>query len=109
MKKRSIPLSVFLSIITLGIYGIVWWYSITSEAIEELEYGSIDSAPLNLLYVVLTLGIYIFWWNYKMSTYISTLERRKNIEPDFWAPLMSMWFGIILHQSRINRIVIIKN
>lgn len=50
MKKRSIPLSVFLSIITVGIYGIVWWYKITDETVTELKYESIDSPPLNLLY-----------------------------------------------------------
>lgn len=105
MKKRSIPLSVFLSIITVGIYGIVWWYKITDETVTELKYESIDSPPLNLLYVILTLGLYGVWWNYKISTYISTIERRHNVEPDFWAPLMSLWFGIILHQARINRVV----
>ncbi len=108
MKKRSIPLSVFLIIITFGIYGIVWWYRIAKETIDELEYGTIDSAPLNLLYKLLTFGLYKFWWNYKISTYISTIERRNNIEPDFWAPMMSLYFGVILHQSRINRIVATK-
>lgn len=108
MIKRSIPMSIFLSVITFGIYGLVWFYSITKSLIEELEYGTVDSAPLNLLYVVLTLGLYIFWWNYKISTYISTIERRKNIEPDFWAPILSIWFGLVLHQSRINRICVTK-
>lgn len=45
MKKRSIPLSVFLTVITLGIYGIVWWFEVTEETIQELKYDAIDSAP----------------------------------------------------------------
>ena len=65
MKKRSIPLSFFLTVITFGIYGIVWWFKVTEETIQELKYESIDSAPL-----------------------------------------MSMTFGIILHQSRINRLTV---
>ena len=56
MKKRSIPLSVFLTVITFGIYGIVWWFKVTDETINELNYGSIDSAPLNLFYLIITFG-----------------------------------------------------
>lgn len=106
MKYRSIPLSVFLSIVTLGIYGFIWWFQVTEDTIRELKYESIDSAPLNLLYYFITFGLYLFWWNYKISTYLSTIEKRHNIEPDLWAPFMSLIFGLILHQSRINRISI---
>lgn len=106
MKKRSIPLSVFLTVITFGIYGLVWFFKVSEETIRELNYESIDGAPLNLLYLLLTFGTYMFWWNYKISTYLNTIERRKNVEPDFWAPLMSLFFGIILHQSRINRLTV---
>ncbi|MGI5084624.1 DUF4234 domain-containing protein [Treponema putidum] len=109
MRKRSIPLSVFLTVITFGIYGIVWWFKVTEEIIQELKYESIDSAPLNLLYLIISFGLYCFWWNYKISTYLSTIERRHNVEPDFWAPLMSLTFGIILHQSRINRLSVENN
>lgn len=105
MKKRSIPLWIFLSVITFGICLFVWFYSITKETIEELDYESIDNAGLNLFYLLITFGLYGFWWNYKISTYLSTIERRKNVEPDFWAPLMSLTFGFVLHQSRINRLV----
>jgi len=109
MRKRSIPLSVFLTVITFGIYGIVWWFKVTEEIIKELKYESIDSAPLNLLYLIISFGLYCFWWNYKISTYLSTIERRHHVEPDFWAPLMSLTFGIILHQSRINRLSVENN
>ncbi|MGN0717221.1 DUF4234 domain-containing protein [Treponema berlinense] len=61
MKKRSIPLSVFLTVITFGIYGIVWWFEVTDETINELNYGSIDSAPLNLFYLIITFGLYGLW------------------------------------------------
>lgn len=104
MKQRSVPLSIFLSVVTLGIYGYIWWFQVAEDTIQELKYESIDSAPLNLLYLFITFGLYLFWWNYKISTYLSTIEKRRNIEPDIWAPFMSLIFGLILHQSRINRI-----
>ena len=93
-------------VVTLGIYGFIWWFQVTEDTIRELKYESIDSAPLNLLYYFITFGLYLFWWNYKISTYLSTIEKRHNIEPDLWAPFMSLIFGLILHQSRINRISI---
>jgi uncharacterized membrane protein YjgN (DUF898 family) len=108
MKKRSIPLSVFLSIITLGIYALIWFYGISKETIEELEYEAVDSPGLNLLYLFLTMGIYVLWWNYKISTYLNTIEKRHNIEPDFWATPMSLFFMVILHQARMNRICATK-
>lgn len=105
MKKRSIPLSIIFSCITCGIYLLFWAYSIAEDLIRELGYEGIDNAGLNVVWLVLTFGLYYFWWNYKVCSYLSTIERRNNIEPDFWAPLMSLWFGLILHQSRINRVV----
>ena len=108
MQKRSIPMSIFLSIITAGIYGIFWFFKVTEEVIEELNYAAIDSPSMNVLYVIITFGVYYFWWNYKMSTYLSTLERKNDIEPDFWGPIFSLYFGIILHQTRLNRIILAK-
>lgn len=75
------------------------------EIISELGYNEIDSAKLNVLFSIITFGTYILWWNYKMSNYLATCERKKNVEPDFWAPVFSLTFGLVLHQSRINRMV----
>lgn len=108
MIRRSIALSIFLSVITLGIYGLFWFYSISNQVISKLDYASIDNPAVNLLFLIITGGLYVFWWNYKVSTYLSNIERGKNIEPDFWAPLFSLFFGMILHQSRINRICATK-
>lgn len=105
MQKRSIPLWVFISVITCGIGAIIWFYQIAKEVISELKYESIDSPGLNLLFYIITFGTYKTWWNYKISTYLSSVERQKGMEPDFWAPVLSLVFGLILHQSRINRIV----
>lgn len=104
LTRRSIPGWLFLSMITFGIAGIVWIFKVAKEIIEELDYHDIDSPGLNILWLFLTGGLYYYWWNYKISTYLSTVERKNNIEPDFWAPFMSLTFGLILHQSRINRI-----
>ena len=104
LNKRSLPGWMILTMVTMGIAGIIWMFKVAKETIDELNYHDIDSAGLNILWLFLTFGLYYFWWNYKISTYLSTIERKADIEPDFWAPFMSLTFGLFLHQSRINRI-----
>ena len=105
LEKRSIFLWIFLSVLTLGICLIVWIYKVSKETIRYLKIEDIDTPALNLLFLIITLGVYLFWWNYKISRYISTIERRNDIQPDLLAPIFSMIFGIILHQSRLNMVV----
>ena len=105
LQKRTIGLWVFLGFITIGIVGLVWFYKIIKELIEELDLHDLDNAPINLLFVIITLGLYGFWWNYKVSNYLNMVEKRNGLESNFWAPPFSFLFGNILHQSRINIIV----
>ncbi len=105
LQKRSIGLWVFLSCITFGIVGLVWFYKLIKELIEELNLQDIDNAALNLLFLIITLGVYGFWWNYKVSNYLNLIERKNEVEPNLLAPIFSLFFGNILHQSRINVIV----
>ena len=105
MKKRSIPLTIIFTIISCGIYGLYLIYKLADELICELDYEKIDNAGLNVLWAILSCGIYLGWWHYKISKYLSTIERKNGIEPDFWAPVFSLVFGTILHISRMNQII----
>lgn len=108
MKKRSIPLTIIYTIISCGIYGLYLIYKLADELICELDYEKIDNAGLNVLWAILSCGIYLGWWHYKISKYLSTIERKNGIEPDFWAPVFSFVFGTVLHISRMNQIIAIK-
>lgn len=83
MKKRSIGKYIFLSIITLGIYSIVFWYKWT-EDVNTLCADDDDDSANYLLVVILSLftcGIYTFVWNYKM------VERLYQKAPDYGVQL----------------------
>lgn len=108
MKHRSIPLCVILSIITLGIFLFYWFYTIIRDLVKELEYEKVDSPGLNLLFLIFGNIPYILWWNYKVSAYLIIIEDKNKIQSDFWATPLSILYGLILHQSRINRILATK-
>ena len=69
LKKRSIGKYIFLNIITLGIYGIVFWYKWTEDVNKICEDDGNDSANYLLMLIldVFSLGISVLVWNYKMA------------------------------------------
>jgi hypothetical protein len=105
LKRRSIFLWFFLSVITLGICYLVWIYMITKETTKYLDMEDVDNAGLNVLFAILFSVLYVPWWNCKIARYLQTVERKNDIEPDILAPLLALFFGTALHQSRINMVV----
>ena len=69
LKKRKIGKYIFLNIITLGIYGIVFWYKWTEDVNKICEGDDNDSANYLLMLIldVFSLGISVLVWNYKMA------------------------------------------
>ena len=69
MKKKNLALFIILSIVTLGIYPLFFWYKWTKDLNKLCAGDDRDSA--NYLLVVLlnifSLGIYSPIWNYQMA------------------------------------------
>ncbi len=69
MKKKNLALYIILSIVTLGIYPLFFWYKWTKD-LNKLCAGD-DKDSANYLLVVLlnifSLGIYSPIWNYQMA------------------------------------------
>ena len=66
LKEKNIATCVILTIVTCGIYGIVWFISMT----DDVAYASQDrsmSGGTAFLYTILTCGIYSIYWSYKMG------------------------------------------
>lgn len=66
IQKRNIGLCIFLTIITCGIYGIIWFIMMTDD-VRTFRKGDTVSGGLAFLYSLLTCGIYGLYWNYKMA------------------------------------------
>ena len=66
IKERNIVVQVLLSIITCGIYGIYWFFTLTDDAARSAEDPNFSGIK-SFLFSLITCGIYTFFWNYKMG------------------------------------------
>lgn len=109
MKKRNYWRYLILEIITLGIYGIVFWYKWTKDLNKICEGDDYDSA--NYLLVALldcvSLSIYSFVWNCQM------VERMYQKAPEFglefkhggmWAVIWRFFFFPVCSYTKIKYI-----
>ena len=64
--ERSLPVSILLTIITCGIYGIYWFIVLTDEVNQHS--GEDDtSGGIAFLLTLVTCGIYGIYWAYRMG------------------------------------------
>ncbi|MBQ9624978.1 MAG: DUF4234 domain-containing protein, partial [Clostridia bacterium] len=66
IKKRNIVVCILLSFVTCGIYGLMWFISLTNDAGRANNNPSFSGGKA-LLLTLITCGIYGFIWNYKIG------------------------------------------
>lgn len=71
MQKRNIGISIFLSIITCGIYGIFWFISLTDDT-NAVSGQSGTTGGMAFLLSLVTCGIYGIYWAYRVGEKIDT-------------------------------------
>jgi len=78
MKKRDIAISVVLSIVTCGIYGIYWFVVLTDDIAEASGDHSISGATAFLLTLV-TCNIYGIYWAYRMGQQLTVAKTNRGM------------------------------
>ncbi len=73
-KNRGLVMSIVLSIITCGIYGLYWLYCITETAREVNPNEWQTTGGMTILLIIVTCGIYGYYWNYKMGKAFMTIN-----------------------------------
>ncbi len=112
IKERDIAVSIILTIITCGIYGIYWYISITNE-VGKLSRDSRLNGALCFLLTIVTCGFYGIYWAYLMGKAIYNIKQERNITNNndnsiVYLILQLFGFGIIVYvlsQNEINEIV----
>ena len=78
IKERNIVVSILLSIITCGIYGIYWFITLTDDAAKANEDPDFTGIKA-FLFTLLTCGIYGIYWNYKIGKEMYEANNKRGI------------------------------
>lgn len=78
IKKKDIAVSVILTIVTCGIYGIIWFVNITDDVATASEDHSMSGGTSFLLSII-TCGIYSFYWSYMMGKKLQVAKEKRNM------------------------------
>lgn len=71
-KRREIALSIVLTIITCGIYGLYWIAKVQDDSLEiSKEEGT--SGGMVVLLSIITCGIYFLFWMYNLGKRIDKI------------------------------------
>ena len=84
VKEKSIGLCVVLSLVTCGIYGIYWLYTIAHDLNDLCESQNQEKGAEPGLVVVLsivTCGIYLLYYLWKAGKMVSSLTRSNGHHP----------------------------
>lgn len=77
--KKNIAVCIVLSIVTCGIYGLYWLYTMA----EDMRVLSGDAAAptggMVLILSIVTCGIYLWYWLYKQGTYIEGMKAARGL------------------------------
>lgn len=79
-QERNIGLSIVLSIVTCGIYGIYWFITLNDEVKQKSKDETLASGGLAFVLTLVTCGIYGYYWAYRMGK--ATLAARKEAGMD---------------------------
>ena len=111
VQKRDIVVSIILTIVTCGIYGIYWFIVLTDETAKVTENHSL-SGGMSFLLTLVTCGIYGIYWSYKMGkiTYEYSLKNNLGLADNSVVYLLLdvFGFGIVnycLMQNDLNQII----
>jgi hypothetical protein len=77
-EKRSIALTIVLTLVTCGIYGLYWQYALTKE-VAKLNNRPDFNGGIAVLLTLVTCGIYGLFWVYQLGQYIQQLQTTKGM------------------------------
>lgn len=72
--KRNIALYVVLSLITCGIFPLVWLYTLTEDTNKLTGDATATSGGMVLLFSIITCSIYEYFWLYRQGEIIDHLK-----------------------------------
>jgi hypothetical protein len=112
MKRRN-PAAAWLGlpIITLGVYGLVWYYKVHTElaAFDRRRPISAGMALCSILFGAMTLGIWPLITWVKLAGHIRGAQQAAGLQPSCSSGmgflLAILGFGVLYYQIELNKVV----
>lgn len=116
-QEKNIVTNVILSIVTCGIYGIIWFIQLNDDAKEYSNDASMPTGGVAFLLTLVTCGIYGIYWAYKMGKAIQKAKIDNGManaadNSVLYLVLEIIGLGIVdycLMQNELNEITRAKN
>ena len=95
IESRNIGICVLLSIVTCGIYGIIWFIYMVDD-LNKVSDSSPDemSGGMVFLLSLVTCGIYSCFWFYKAADKVNVLKRKQGLPMDTSLNVLYLLLGI---------------
>lgn len=106
VENKNIALCIVLSIVTCGIYGIVWFISLNDDVNRVSNEPNPTSGGIAFLLTLVTCGIYGFYWAYKQGEKLDRAENNNSSSGVLYIVLTFFGLGIVayaLMQDRLNK------
>lgn len=79
-EERSIGLAIFLTLVTCGVYGVVWLYKIGRD-LSRASGGNEPHPAVDVLLTLATCGIWGVYLGYKYPSLINQMKQRLRLPP----------------------------
>lgn len=112
MQQKNIVTCVILSVVTCGIYGIIWMISLTDDT-GRLAGDTTMKGSTAVLLTIITCGIYGYFWAYKMGELVTKAQTAQGKASDSNFPVLFLilqicGLGVVnyaLIQNELNKMV----
>lgn len=111
LPQRNIAVSILLTLVTCGIYGIYWFIVLNNDAKTASKDETLASGGVAFLLTLVTCGIYGIYWAYLMGKAVETARKNAGLEATdnsvLYLVLQIFGFAIInyaLIQNELNTI-----
>lgn len=79
IQNRSIVTCILLSLVTCGIYGLYWFYTLTEDTNKISGDPNATSGGMAILLTLITCGIYSWYWMYKRGEIIDNYNLQRGM------------------------------
>ena len=113
IRRREIVTAVILSIVTCGIYGLIWYINIINDLNTAARTPDDKTAGTILLLTIITCGIYGWIWLYHAGEKVDAIRQMNGEAPSsssmIYLLLSIFGLGIVVYcliQSELNKVAL---